>query len=79
MAAHRARVRQDPVAYNEYLQKERERNKCRKEAAKELKFKSVQQLTDRELRARRKQGREWSHNYRTRSKGNYPVLNTQQL
>lgn len=78
MAAYRERLRQDPVAYKKYLEKERQRNQTRKAKGVQLKFKNVADLTEREQRARRKQGRIWSQNFRVRqeTKNELVVQNT---
>lgn len=65
-AARREKRKQDLVAYEEYLVKERERNRLRKDNRVEPKFKSVNNLTDIELSARRSEQNEWTRNSRAR-------------
>lgn len=71
--ARREKLRQNPIAYEKYLERERRRNKRRKEIGKELKFKSVKCLTDEEKEIRREKQRQWSRNYRSRQAKNSKI------
>ncbi|XP_057669109.1 E3 SUMO-protein ligase PIAS3 isoform X2 [Diorhabda carinulata] len=59
----REKIRNDPETYKNYCQRERARNEKRK---KEGKLKSIDQLSEREKRARRKQQNLWKKNSRAR-------------
>lgn len=61
----REKIRNDPEAHKSYCQSERARNEKRK---KEGKIKSIDQLSEREKRARRKQQNLWKNNSRIRKK-----------
>lgn len=67
-ALKRERRRNDPEAYAEYCEKERQRNAARKARGTETKFKKLEDLTDRERRMRRKKDAKNSRNYRLRLK-----------
>lgn len=64
----RERRRNDPIAYQIYCDKERERNAKRRAKGVESKFKKSQDCTQRELRARRKKQVQWARTFRSKLK-----------
>lgn len=71
-ARRRENRRNDPEAYRIYCEQEKERNARRRAKGVELKFKKAEDLTDRQLRARKKKQRQWTRNHRLKMKAKSP-------
>lgn len=70
----RDKRRADPVAYANYCEKERARNRARKEEGVQKKFKKFEDVTEREKRERRKNQLMWKDNYKTKHSVNHEVI-----